>query len=114
MEHPLRNTAAKNTKVALMAFPMHGQHKLSREGYRTRDGHFIEWFGRLLSDSGSTAVISRPRAPPHRCLAEGEKSGVGRQHGRNRLIHLGGAPDSRIGRRGGSTRFPGIRAWAQS
>lgn len=63
MEHPLRNTAAKNTKVALMAFPMHGQHKLSREGYRTRDGHFIEWFGRLLSDSGSTAVISRPE--PH-------------------------------------------------
>ncbi|WP_078113487.1 glycosyltransferase [Gordonia sp. IITR100] len=46
-----------------MAFPMHGQHKLSREGYRTRDGHLIEWFGRLLDGSGSTAVISRPE--PH-------------------------------------------------
>ena len=63
MEHPLRRLASEDTKVALMAFPMHGQHKLSREGYRTRDGHLIEWFGRLLAGTGSTAVISRPE--PH-------------------------------------------------
>jgi glycosyltransferase involved in cell wall biosynthesis len=48
------------TRTALTAFPMHGQHKLSSEGYRTRDGHMIEWFGRLLSEKGSVQVISRP------------------------------------------------------
>ncbi len=63
MEYPLHNLTSNDTKVALLAFPMHGQHKLSREGYRTRDGHLIEWFGRLLSELGSTAVISRPE--PH-------------------------------------------------
>lgn len=45
---------------ALIAFPMHGQHKLSNEGYRTRDGHFIEWFGRKLHDRGEVQVVSRP------------------------------------------------------
>lgn len=39
---------------------MHGQHKLSNEGYRTRDGHLIEWFGRKLAGTGSVRVISRP------------------------------------------------------
>ncbi|SDG33074.1 glycosyltransferase [Microbacterium pygmaeum] len=47
-------------KTALIAFPMHGQHKLSNEGYRTRDGHFIEWFGRKLVGSGEVRVVSRP------------------------------------------------------
>jgi teichuronic acid biosynthesis glycosyltransferase TuaH len=46
--------------TALLAFPMHGQHKLSNEGYRTRDGHLIEWFGRKLSNQGSVDVVSRP------------------------------------------------------
>lgn len=46
--------------VAVDAFPMHGQHKLSREGYRTRDGHMIEWFGRLLTPERAVAVHSRP------------------------------------------------------
>ncbi|WP_202980445.1 glycosyltransferase [Microbacterium caowuchunii] len=39
---------------------MHGQHKLSNEGYRTRDGHFIEWFGKKLRGKGDVRVISRP------------------------------------------------------
>lgn len=51
-------------RPALTAFPMHGQHKLSTEGYRTRDGHFIEWFGRLLEDRGHVAVLSRPEPLP--------------------------------------------------
>lgn len=49
-----------NAHAALLAFPMHGQHKLSTEGYRTRDGHMIEWFGRLLVEAGSVEVLSRP------------------------------------------------------
>lgn len=48
------------TDIAL-AYPMHGQHKLSNEGYRTRDGHIIEWLGRFASNVGSRVnVISRP------------------------------------------------------
>ena len=49
---------------SLTAFPMHGQHKLTSEGYRTRDGHFIEWFGRLLGGQGPVAVLSRPEPLP--------------------------------------------------
>lgn len=48
---------------SLLAFPMHGQLKLLSEGYRTRDGHLIEWFARLNRDSGPVAVLSRPE--PH-------------------------------------------------
>lgn len=48
------------TTPALVAFPMHGQHKLSNEGYRTRDGHLIEWFGRKLREEGPVQVVSRP------------------------------------------------------
>lgn len=47
-------------RSALVAFPMHGQHKLSNEGYRTRDGHLIEWFGRKLDGVGEVTVVSRP------------------------------------------------------
>ncbi|ORA06851.1 hypothetical protein BST17_03130 [Mycolicibacterium bacteremicum] len=44
-----------------MAYPMHGQHKLSNEGYRTRDGHIIEWLGRSAAQSHrQVAVVSRP------------------------------------------------------
>jgi glycosyltransferase involved in cell wall biosynthesis len=40
---------------------MHGQHKLSNEGYRTRDGHIIEWLGRFAAATESHIdVISRP------------------------------------------------------
>ncbi|MBT2502635.1 glycosyltransferase [Curtobacterium sp. ISL-83] len=39
---------------------MHGQRKLTAEGYRTRDGHLIEWFGRTLTTEGVVAVVSRP------------------------------------------------------
>lgn len=44
-----------------LAYPMHGQYKLSNEGYRTRDGHIIEWLGRFASASESHVdVVSRP------------------------------------------------------
>ncbi|WIB26930.1 hypothetical protein [Curtobacterium sp. MCSS17_015] len=45
----------------MLAYPMHGQTKLSAEGYRTRDGHVIEWLGRLVGD---VDVISRPEPIP--------------------------------------------------
>lgn len=45
---------------AVVAVPMHGQRKLALEGYRTRDGHMIEWFGKLLVDVGAVSVVSRP------------------------------------------------------
>lgn len=48
------------TGIAL-AYPMHGQHKLSNEGYRTRDGHIIEWLGRFAAaDDSYINVVSRP------------------------------------------------------
>ena len=44
-----------------LAYPLHGQHKLSNEGYRTRDGHLIEWLGRFADKVGSCIdVVSRP------------------------------------------------------
>lgn len=46
--------------ASLTVFPMHGQRKLLREGYRTRDGHLIEWFGSLLMGEGQVEVRSRP------------------------------------------------------
>jgi glycosyltransferase involved in cell wall biosynthesis len=45
---------------SVFAYPLHGQGKLLSEGYRTRDGHFIEWFGRLLDGRGPVGVVSRP------------------------------------------------------
>ena len=45
----------------VLAYPMHGQHKLSNEGYRTRDGHIIEWLGKLAAKRGKHVdVLSRP------------------------------------------------------
>jgi glycosyltransferase involved in cell wall biosynthesis len=46
--------------LSLLTFPMHGQRKLLEEGYRTRDGHMIEWFGRHLEGQSRVEVISRP------------------------------------------------------
>ena len=47
--------------TSALAYPMHGQHKLSNEGYRTRDGHIIEWLGRQANGSqASIKVVSRP------------------------------------------------------
>lgn len=46
--------------LPLLTFPMHGQRKLLEEGYRTRDGHMIEWFGRHLDGESSVQVVSRP------------------------------------------------------
>lgn len=45
---------------ALLAYPMHGQRKLLDEGYRTRDGHLIEWLGHDLAGRGGVTVVSRP------------------------------------------------------
>ena len=65
-------------RPALLAYPMHGQYKLLREGYRTRDGHLIEWLGHDLLRRGGVAVVSRPepvvtaaarRRPPGRPAA---------------------------------------------
>lgn len=44
--------------ASILAYPMHGQRKLLSEGYRTRDGHLIEWFGRETAEG--VAVVSRP------------------------------------------------------
>lgn len=62
----------------VLAYPMHGQTKLSAEGYRTRDGHLIEWMGRLIGD---VTVVSRPEPVPlsslplrGRALAPGTRS----------------------------------------
>lgn len=62
----------------LLAYPMHGQHKLLREGYRTRDGHVIEWLGMKTASDGGVAVVSRPeprmvplRTPSGRTAAAG-------------------------------------------
>lgn len=44
----------------LLTYPMHGQRKLVTEGYRTRDGHLIEWFGKILASHGAVGVVSRP------------------------------------------------------
>ncbi|GAA0966606.1 glycosyltransferase [Frigoribacterium faeni] len=46
--------------LPLLTFPMHGQRKLLEEGYRTRDGHMIEWFGRHLEGDSKVEVVSRP------------------------------------------------------
>ena len=46
--------------LSLLTFPMHGQRKLLEEGYRTRDGHMIEWFGRHLDGESTVQVVSRP------------------------------------------------------
>jgi glycosyltransferase involved in cell wall biosynthesis len=52
----------------LLALPMHGEVKLRTEGLRTRDGHLIEWFARLLPDE-RICVASRPEPWPRLTLA---------------------------------------------
>jgi glycosyltransferase involved in cell wall biosynthesis len=47
---------------------MHGEVKLRKEGYRTRDGHVLEWLGRLRPDLPVT-VRSRPEPFPRVSLA---------------------------------------------
>lgn len=44
----------------ILTFPMHGERKLRNEGFRTRDGHVIEWLASLLAPSTTVDVISRP------------------------------------------------------
>ncbi len=53
---------SERTAETVLAFPMHGQRKLASEGYRTRDGHLIEWFPRLTG--GKVVVVSRPEPFP--------------------------------------------------
>lgn len=57
----------------LVALPMHGEVKLRNEGYRTRDGHILEWIERLRPELDVT-VRSRPEPFPRLSLA--------RRHGR--------------------------------
>jgi glycosyltransferase involved in cell wall biosynthesis len=51
------------THPDLVASPMHGEIKLRREGLRTRDGHLLEWFSKLLP-SLQIGVYSRPEPWP--------------------------------------------------
>ncbi len=53
-------SSLQNSTPSILAFPMHGQQKLLSEGYRTRDGHMIEWLGKLNAATGPVAVLSRP------------------------------------------------------
>jgi len=57
----LQNSFGLSDRSAVLAYPMHGQVKLSAEGYRTRDGHVIEWLGRIV---GGVTVVSRPEPAP--------------------------------------------------
>lgn len=43
--------------TGVLAFPMHGYSKLIAEGFRTRDGHIIEW---LATTGTPVTVVSRP------------------------------------------------------
>ena len=66
-------TDNRGNRPGMIAFPMHGQHKLTSEGYRTRDGHLIQWLGRLLEEAGPVSVVSRPEpiiAPGRAAFAE--------------------------------------------
>jgi glycosyltransferase involved in cell wall biosynthesis len=49
-----------HNQPAIYGFPIHGVSKMVMEGYRTRDGHLIEWLGRLCEDVGPLSVVSRP------------------------------------------------------
>lgn len=55
-------------KRDLIALPMHGEVKLRNEGYRTRDGHILEWIERLRPELKVT-VRSRPEPFPRLSLA---------------------------------------------
>ncbi|WIE76075.1 glycosyltransferase [Curtobacterium sp. MCSS17_007] len=79
----------------VLTYPMHGQRKLLTEGYRTRDGHVIEWIGTLTP--GGASVVSRPDpvlAPPVR--RHGQPGAVGTRAVRSRAPLL---PDPRGRRR---------------
>jgi len=56
------------SEPGLIALPMHGEVKLRNEGYRTRDGHVLEWIQRLRPDLPVT-VRSRPEPFPRVSLA---------------------------------------------
>ncbi|GAA4678869.1 glycosyltransferase family protein [Frondihabitans cladoniiphilus] len=62
---------------ALLAYPMHGQYKLLSEGYRTRDGHLIEWAGRLTAGRGGVTVVSRPEPKAYFRRATGREPAFG-------------------------------------
>jgi len=70
---PARSARAicPRSSTAVLAYPMHGQRKLLGEGYRTRDGHLIEWLGSRLAEQGGVTVVSRPEPPLPRRSARG-------------------------------------------
>ena len=47
-------------RPSMIAFPMHGNQKMLVEGYRTRDAHLVEWFGKINDGRGPIEVVSRP------------------------------------------------------
>lgn len=56
------------TTKTLLALPMHGEAKLRTEGLRTRDGHLLEWVGRIRPDL-TVHLHSRPEPWPRVTLA---------------------------------------------
>lgn len=64
-----RGSRLVGTTPAVVAFPMHGYHKMISEGFRTRDAHVIEWVARLLPPTQHVVVASRPEPWPRRILA---------------------------------------------
>lgn len=68
--------SVENNSAYILAFPMHGTHKLVGEGYRTRDGHFIEWMGRLAPTDSHVGVFSRPEPVWLRPRSSYPKSGL--------------------------------------
>ena len=61
--------------IDLVAFPFHDWHKGQREGFRTRDGHLMQEFGRH-EDVARLIVVNRPRSRIERLL-RGSRSGAG-------------------------------------
>ncbi|WP_285187474.1 glycosyltransferase [Rhodococcus sp. MEB041] len=45
---------------SIAGFPMHGSRKMIEEGFRTRDGHLLEWFSKILGQRSTVNVYSRP------------------------------------------------------
>ena len=55
-----KSGVANLSSPSVLAYPIHGHTKLLTEGYRTRDGHIIEWLARRALSAGPVQVFSRP------------------------------------------------------
>jgi glycosyltransferase involved in cell wall biosynthesis len=63
-----QNCGGHLNDISLLAYPMHGHAKMLSEGYRTRDGHLIEWLGRRAPAGTPVRVVSRPEPLAKRVL----------------------------------------------